>query len=162
MRVLDDEIVVDCSSFNMSNDTDITLGQNSQFKYNASFSASNNTNGLFFPSGIGSSQTVTQGQLYAFTQLGSWSITGNTSALSERLLAIASGTNALNGMLLEGVFKSASHGFSMGQPLYIGATAGTLTQTPPTASGAYARVVGYAIDLNYILFKPDNTWVEIS
>jgi len=162
MTVMDDEIVVNCSSLNMSNDTDITLGQNSQFQYNASFSASNNANGLFFPSGIGSSQTVTQGQLYAFTTLGTWSATGNTSANSERLLAIAAGTNVLNGMLLEGVFKKASHGFSRGQALYIGSTAGTLTQIPPTASGSYARVVGYALDTNYILFKPDNTWVEIS
>ena len=162
MTVMDDEIVVNCSSLNMSGETDITLGQNSQFKYNASFSASNNTNGLFFPSGIGSSQTVTQGQLYAFTTLGTWSATGNTSANSERLLAIAAGSNVLNGMLLEGVFKSASHGFSRCQALYIGSTAGTLTQIPPTISGSYARVVGYALDTNYILFKPDNTWVEIS
>jgi len=160
MTVMDDEIVVNCGAVNMSSTTDINLGQSSKFTYNATASAT--TNGLFMPSGIGSSQAVNQGQLYAFTTLGTWSATGNTSANSERLLAIAAGTNVLNGMLLEGVFESTSHGFSRGQALYIGSTAGTLTQIPPTASGSYARVVGYALDNNYILFKPDNTWVEIS
>lgn len=160
MTVMDDEIIVNCSAFNMSQDTNINLGQNSKFRYNATASAT--TNGLFFPTGIGTSQALVQGQLYAYTVIGSWSATGNTSANSERLLAISAGTNALDGMLLEGVFESASHGFSRGQALYIGSTAGTLTQTPPTASGSYARVVGYALDNDYILFKPDNTWVEIS
>ena len=160
MTVMDDEIVVNCSQINMASTTDINLGQSSKFTYNATASAT--TNGLFFPTGIGNSQGVNQGQLYAYTTLGTWSATGNTSANSERLLAIAAGTNALSGMLLEGVFESASHGFSRGQALYIGSTAGTLTQTPPTASGSYARVVGYALDNDYILFKPDNTWVEIS
>ncbi len=160
MTVMDGEIVVNCGSVNMSSTTNITLGQSSQFRYNSTVSAT--TNGLFMPTGVGTSQAVNQGNLYAYTALGTWSATGNTSANSERLLAIAAGTNVLDGMLLEGVFESTSHGFDRGQALYIASTAGTLTSTPPTVSGSYARVVGYALNSNYILFKPDNTWVEIS
>lgn len=160
MTVMDDEIVVNCSQVNLSSNTNINLGQSSQFAYNSTASAT--TNGLFMPTGLGTSQSVNQGQLYAYTTLGTWSATGNTSANSERLLAIAAGNNVLDGMLIEGVFESTSHGFSRGQALYIGSTAGTLTQTPPSAPGSYARVVGYALNTNYILFKPDNTWVELS
>ena len=35
-----------------------------------------------------------------------------------------------------------------------------MTNTAPTASGTYVRVIGYAIDSNTIYFNPDNTWVQ--
>ena len=76
------------------------------------------------------------------------------------MLGVATGTSSSNGMLLQGVFTKASHGFTIGSPLYIHSTAGTLTTTTPSATNSYARVVGYAVDTNNIYFCPDNTWVQ--
>jgi hypothetical protein len=66
----------------------------------------------------------------------------------------------VDGMLLSGVFYSASHGFTIGVALYL-STSGNLTTTAPTTSNYYARVCGYALDANHIYFNPDNTWVKI-
>ena len=62
-------------------------------------------------------------------------------------------------MLTTGVFYDASHSFTVGEPLYLSTTTGTLTTTAPNTSGDLIRVVGYAIDANHIYFCPDNTWV---
>jgi len=162
LTVYDDEITMNASNVYLASDTRLTTGNDSQIKYNATFSSSFKANGLFMPQGIGASQSVTQGLLYALTSLGSWIAVQNSSSNSTQLLAIAAGSNVLSGMLLQGVFKSASHGFAIGAPIYINSVSGTLTATVPTASGAYARVVGHAVDSNFILFNPDNTWVKLA
>ena len=64
-------------------------------------------------------------------------------------------------MLLKGVLYDASHGFTIGAPLYLSDTDGTVTTTPPAATGYIVRVVGYALDTNHIYFCPDNTWIEL-
>lgn len=162
LTVFDDEITMNSSNVVLATDTKFTTGNDSQIKYNATFSSSFKANGLFMPTGIGTSQTVTQGLLYALSSLGAWITVQNSSSNSTQLLAIAAGSNVLSGMLLQGVFKSASHGFAIGAPIYINSVSGTLTTTVPTASGAYARVVGHAVDSNFILFNPDNTWVKLA
>ncbi|MCP4255576.1 MAG: hypothetical protein GY775_19655 [Candidatus Scalindua sp.] len=162
LTLFDDETTLNSSNVILGSDSKFTTGTNSQIKYNATFSSSFKANGLFMPTGVGTSQTVTQGLLYALTGLGSWIAVQNSSSNSTRLLAIAAGSNVLSGMLLQGVFKSASHGFSIGAPIYINSVSGTLTTTVPTASGAYARVVGHAVDSDFILFNPDNTWVKLA
>ena len=162
LTVFDDEVTMNASNVVLGSDTRFTTGNDSQIKYNATFSSSFKANGLFMPSGIGTSQSVTQGLLYALTSLGSWITVQNSSSNSTQLLAIAAGSNVLSGMLLQGVFKSASHGFAVGAPIYINSVSGTLTTTIPTAPGAYARVVGHAVDTNFILFNPDNTWVKLA
>jgi hypothetical protein len=64
-------------------------------------------------------------------------------------------------MLLRGVLYDASHSFTIGAPLYLSDTDGTVTTTPPTDGGYIVRVVGYALDANHIYFCPDNTWIEL-
>ena len=162
LTVFDDEITFNASNVILGSDSKFTTGSDSQIKYNATFSSSFKANGLFMPTGVGTSQSVTQGLLYAFSSLGAWIAVQNSSSNSTQLLAIAAGSNVLDGMLLQGVFKSASHGFAIGAPIYINSVSGTLTTTVPTASGAYARVVGHAVDSNFILFNPDNTWVRLA
>ena len=77
------------------------------------------------------------------------------------MLAVALGSNSgTSGMLLQGVFRKASHGFSAGAPLYLSTTAGAFTTSVPTGSNDYARLVGYVLDSNLIYFNPDNTWVQ--
>jgi len=162
LTVFDDEITFNASNVILGSDSKFTTGSDSQIKYNATFSSSFKANGLFMPTGVGTSQSVTQGLLYALSSLGSWIAVQNSSSNSTQLLAIAAGTNVLSGMLLQGVFKSTAHGFAIGAPIYINSVSGTLTTTVPTASGAYARVVGHAVDSDFILFNPDNTWVRLA
>jgi len=76
------------------------------------------------------------------------------------MLGFAIGTSPTsNGILTNGILYDSSHGFTIGAPLYISETGGTVTNTAPTSSEAVVRVVGYAIDTDEIYFCPDNTWV---
>ena len=93
-----------------------------------------------------------------------WSHVSNvTWSNVTKMLAIPLGTTASSdGMLLNGIYYSATHGLTPGAPAYIGDnTLGSLSNTAPSGSGDIVRVVGYAIDENHIYFCPDNTWVEI-
>ena len=65
-------------------------------------------------------------------------------------------------MMLSGFCAKASHGFTIGAPLYLSSTAGNITNTLPTTAGHVARIVGYAVTANAIYFNPDRTWVELS
>jgi hypothetical protein len=65
-------------------------------------------------------------------------------------------------MLINGTLYDSGHGFTIGAPLYLSETGGTVTNTAPTSSEAVVRVVGYAIDTDEIYFCPDNTWVYLS
>ncbi len=65
-------------------------------------------------------------------------------------------------LLLNGIYDTGGHhGFTIGAPLYISNTAGELTNTAPSGSDDYVRVVGYALSTSNIYFCPDNTWVKI-
>ena len=123
--------------------------------------ASGQTSGTILPLGSGS---VVAGKFYYFAGL-TWSQTNaNNESDSKGLVAYAksSGTPSANRMLVNGVIYKASHGFVIGNPLYLSTTAGNLQATAPSGTNDVARVVGYAIDSNHIFFRPDNTWVKIS
>jgi len=77
------------------------------------------------------------------------------------MAAIALGSNATAGMLLQGFFYKAGHGFAIGSPLYISNTSGAFSNSRPTGTGDYVRIIGYATSANYIYFDPDKTWVKI-
>ena len=110
-------------------------------------------------------QTVAPGEVYIRGEASGSGLWARTTAGSESLsgtglLAYALGTNAQDdGMLLNGVIYDASHSFTIGLPIYIGVTTGTLTTTAPSGSGEVVRIVGYALDANHIYFCPDTTWV---
>ena len=78
------------------------------------------------------------------------------------MVTIALGTNATQGMLLQGFFYKSAHGFTIGLPLYISNTPGALTNTRPNGTNDYVRIVGYATSTNYIYFDPDKTWVQVA
>jgi len=108
------------------------------------------------------SESVTAGTLYAVKTNGGWTLADadneNTAAY---MLAIALGSNATAGMLLQGFFYKSSHGFIIGAPLYVSNTSGTFSNSRPTGTGDYVRIIGYATSTNYIYFDPDKTWVKI-
>ena len=106
-------------------------------------------------------QSVSSGLLYYKTTTG-WALADADSSTTTYLLAIATGSNASSGMLLRGFFYKASHGFTIGRPLYVGTSAGNLQQSAPVGTNDYARVVGYPTSSDTIYFNPDNTWVRVS
>jgi len=110
------------------------------------------------------STATTAGSLYYKSNFAAaWSLADADSDGATRMLAVALGTTSNNsGMLLQGIFRKASHGFSAGAPLYVSTTAGEFTTTAPSGSGDYVRVVGYVIDSNHIYFSPGTAWVEVS
>ena len=80
-------------------------------------------------------------------------------------IALTAGSSGAIDILLQG-FAMVSGVFEFataGAPLYLDDTAGDMSETAPSASGDFVRVVGYAHDDNdTIYFNPDNTWVEIA
>ena len=92
-----------------------------------------------------------------------WSLADADDQSTKNLLAIATASNSSSGMLLRGIVRySSGHGLVSGRPIYVSNTAGEMTNTAPTGSGDYVRVIGYAINSAYIYFNPDTTWVELT
>jgi hypothetical protein len=109
------------------------------------------------------SETVTAGTLYAVKTNGGWTTAdADSEPKSTYMLAIALGSNATAGMLLQGFFYKLNHGFTIGAPLYVSNTAGSFSNSRPTGTGDYVRIIGYATSANYIYFDPDKTWVKIA
>ena len=109
------------------------------------------------------SDSVTAGNLYAVTTNGTWQTAdADIESRSTYMLAIALGSNATQGMLLQGFFYKSSHGFVIGAPLYISNTAGAFSNTRPTGSGDYVRIIGYATSADYIYLDPDKTWIKLA
>ena len=108
------------------------------------------------------STTTTVGQIYAVKTNGGWSDVTSADSTATKMIALASNTPSTNGMLLQGFFYKASHGFSIGDPLYIGGTQGVITNTAPTTTGHFVRIIGYATSVNHIYFDPDKTWIELT
>ena len=109
------------------------------------------------------SESTTAGLLYVIKTTGGWTTTdADVENRSIYMLAIALSTNANNGMLLQGFLYKASHGFTIGLPLYISNTPGAFTTTRPTGTNDYVRIIGYATSANYIYFDPDKTWVQVA
>ena len=85
----------------------------------------------------------------------------NTTAKGIIGLALATGSAPAAGLLLNGQYTIASHGFTLGAPLYLKTTDYLMTSTRPTGTNQIVRIVGYAIDANTIMFNPDRTYIEI-
>jgi len=52
--------------------------------------------------------------------------------------------------------------WTLGAPIFMGSSAGSMTQTKPSAASAIVRVVGYGgRNSNVMWFDPDNTWIEV-
>lgn len=49
-----------------------------------------------------------------------------------------------------------AHGLTVGAPIYIGTTAGSLVNSGPT-TGDFQRAIGYALDANTVLFTGGNS-----
>lgn len=152
----DSLVEITAPEFGLTN-TKVSYGTDTQVTLSHSGSTTGLANGDVIKIG---STSVTAGLIYCLNTNSTWTAVANTSSNSKKMLGAATGTSSNQGMLLRGILTKASHGFSVGAPLYISSSAGSLTTTTPSATNSYARVVGYAVDTNNIYFCPDNTWVQ--
>jgi hypothetical protein len=121
--------------------------------------------------------SLTKGRLYFLKSDGVWTeADANDAAKTKSMIAVALGTSArTDGMLMRGfvkipsteVLNASPSGGIYGLPVYVSATTtGHLDLTAPSGTGDIVRVVGYCIDDDngdiLLLFRPDNTWVEIA
>ena len=156
---IDDSEVVINRDIVLEENSDLNLDSNSFIKLKKDAPVNGSSTGTILSFG---SQTVSPGLIYYLNGLGTWTLANQSNSGATRMLAIPVGTNASTGMLLEGILRISSHGFQRGLPLYLNTTNGGFTTTVPTTPGNYARIVGYAVDTNFIYFNPDKTWVQIA
>jgi hypothetical protein len=144
----------------LTSTSEIIFDEGSVLTLNDNISTDGVSNGTIYKP---NSQTVLAGKIYGLSS-GSpaWVLSDADSDITTKLLAIPKNTQASQGMLLNGIVRDSSHGFTIGAPLYVSNTSGVFTNTAPTGTGDYVRVVGYAIDANHIYFNPDNTWVQLA
>ena len=107
------------------------------------------------------SQARTVGQVFSIKGDGGWTNAASGDSSATKMLGYTLGTNVDQGVLLQGFFYKSGHGFAIGDPLYLSGTQGTLTNTAPTTTGHFVRIIGYATSTDYIYFDPDKTWIEL-
>lgn len=109
--------------------------------------------------------TLTAGQLYYLNASGVWTLANATSeASSTGMLGIAVGASpTTDGLLVRGYAVNAGYTQTTGSVIYIATTAGSITETAPSASTQVVRVVGYKTSLtDTIYLTPDPTWVTLA
>jgi len=90
----------------------------------------------------------------------------DSGATASGLLVLAPGSVA-NAASFAAVMPGTMVGhtawnWSCGKPIFMGSSAGSMTQTKPSAASAIVRVVGYGgRNSNVMWFNPDNTWIEV-
>jgi hypothetical protein len=119
-----------------------------------------------------SAGSFSKGQLVYQRDDGTWALADADTNISIRLLGIALDSGVADdplAVLLNGIYSTAYHNQSgtskPGQPLYISPTTGNVTETAPTTSGQYVRLIGHNIaegtDVVVVRFDPDCTWIEL-
>ena len=68
--------------------------------------------------------------------------------------------NAEGTILLFGIVRDDSWGWTTGQTLYLSETAGDIAATAPTTSGAFVVPIGIALEPDMIYFHPSQTIIE--
>ena len=122
--------------------------------------------------GQATSENINAGQLVYKASNGRMGLAdADATSTSTSLLGIALNTvtaGNLIDVLLDGVVTILSPYItagSIGNPLYVDTTAGSITNTAPSSENNVVRIVGHHIKsgtgFSTITFKPDGTWVEL-
>jgi len=81
-------------------------------------------------------------------------------------IAITAGTGASKKILLSGIIRHDAWNWTVGPGIagliYLGETAGVLTQTAPSSDGDMIQVVGFALSDDTMMFNPQLHWIEHS
>ena len=74
------------------------------------------------------------------------------------------GISNYDGFLIKGYYTMTIDVGSASNPLYISAAAGRVTDTAPSSTGQFVRILGYVMDSTngQIWFDPDKIWIELS
>jgi hypothetical protein len=132
----------------------------------------NKYNGLVLTEQTSDANAKNAGELVSLRSNGTWEAADANTANSTSLLGICLSTVGANEtiqVLLEGIYSTVYHDqlgtSSPGVPLYISVNAGSVTETAPTATNDYVRLIGHNIcdssDKVIIRFDPDNTWIKL-
>ena len=147
---------------------DVTLGENGIILDHA-IGTDLAVSGITTTGTAGSSMVV--GDVIVLSADNAWDPANADAAAADALgtgmlgISLTAGSSGAINILLQGFIRvDAVYGFtSAGLPLYLDDTAGDMSQTAPSASGDFVRIVGYAHDDDdTIYFNPDNTWVEVA
>lgn len=114
---------------------------------------------------LATSQTLTAGNLVVNPTGSGLSDADANSSDATRLLSVVSTTTDGTKQVIYGCVKvnTSLSTDKAGDPVYVSETAGEVTTTAPTTSGAFVRVVGHVVDpsRDVILFNPSNDWIEL-
>lgn len=138
------------------------VGEKIDFKTRQSaYSATGDHEGELLKIGAGSQ---TQGNVLYWNGSDWADADASAEATATGLITIAhtTGSPSSNGALQKGFIQLAAAPGTAGDVLYLSETAGGLTATAPTTSGAIVRVMGYDVDgAGLIYFNPSSDWLEI-
>jgi hypothetical protein len=84
------------------------------------------------------------------------SVQSDASGIVSQVGGIAQ--NATGNIVTNGLITNNAWTWTPGGPLYVGSTAGTLTQTAPTGSGYFVKPLGFAVTATQIWFFPQTGW----
>jgi hypothetical protein len=124
----------------------------------------------------GITEAGTAGEALAFGDLlylegasGRWKLAAASAASSARgklgiCLVGASGDGEPTQVLLWGKVRAdaAFPALTAGEPVFMSASAGDITQTPPAGSGNIIRVLGQANAAYELFFCPSGDWFELA
>jgi hypothetical protein len=113
-----------------------------------------------------------KGQLCSMRSDGTWELADADTQNTTRLLGIALDNvtaDANFSVLLNGIYSTVYHDqhpiTNFGRPLYVSETAGSVTETAPTQTGDFVRLIGHNLavgtDYSIVRFDPDNTWIAL-
>jgi len=87
----------------------------------------------------------------------------DATSIGQICMAVESGTGTKK-VLWRGWVKDTGWSWTVGggaAQLYVSETTGLMTQTPPSTSGAFVQVVGYATSATTIYFNPSPDFIEV-
>jgi len=111
--------------------------------------------------------TLSAGKIYVLRDNGGAALWDEADADAEiqtkGLLGMALGTSpTTDGLLVRGI-RSFSNSFTVGAPLYISLTAGTLTDDLSShTTGDFVRAVGYSLSTTLIYLDPSPDYIELA
>ena len=71
-------------------------------------------------------------------------------------------TQPMNVALPGSFVRSTTWGWTVGVPLYIHTTDGSITATKPTGSGDIVRTIGFSVQVEYIFFNPSSDYITLA
>jgi hypothetical protein len=111
--------------------------------------------------------TLTAGKIYVLRDSGGSPLWDEADADAEiqtkGLMGLALGTSpTTDGLLVSGI-STYSNSFTVGAPLYISLTSGTLTDDLSShTTGDFVRVAGYALSTQLVYLNPSPDYIEIA